>query len=74
MAHRLTDLRLLLPPPPPTHSITHVCMPAGGVDNVDVLPGLAGLPGVWRTGLGQSGEFWMLMAAQSMAVGTVMVR
>lgn len=37
-------------------------------------PALPDALGSWQSGLASSGEFWMLMAAQSMAVGTVMVR
>ena len=46
---------------------------AGGIDGFGSLPDLGG---VWRGGLalGGTGEFYMLLAAQSMALGTVMVR
>lgn len=43
-----------------------------GADAAVAAAGSGGGAGGWR--LTDSGEFWMLLAAQSMAVGTVMVR
>ena len=55
---------------------TCLCCPClllpGGVEGVVSSPLI--WPSMTLGSLKESGEFWMLLAAQSMAVGTVMVR